>query len=228
MTGNGDLFKTTLMGGYDKEEVAEVITQMKDTAYAEKTRFLGIIKEKDDQIERLTDKLRQSEQNIEAIKRDIKEKYQPYIDNYDSIGRLVFDAQVRADGIVKDAEETSTRMLEKAQTAARECLESVQKEVDDRLSEGKKKYIAVQEELGATVELMNQVQRRFMEACKAVNNIVSSVPESMQELESEMEEDSYSEDQLFEETAFLSADEADDVHDEDMDSNKSDETENQE
>ncbi|WP_230397814.1 hypothetical protein [Novisyntrophococcus fermenticellae] len=208
--------------------MAEVITQMKDTAYAEKTRFLGIIKEKDDQIERLTDKLRQSEQNIESIKCDIKEKYQPYIDNYDSIGRLVFDAQVRADGIIKDAEETSTRMIAQAQTAARECLESVQKEVDDRLSEGKKKYIAVQEELGATVELMNQVQRRFMEACKAVNNIVSSVPESMQELESEMEEDSYSEDQLFEEAAFLTADEADGGHDEDIDSNKSDEAENQE
>lgn len=192
----GELFKTTLMGGYDKDDVAEGITRMKDAAYADKTRFLNTIKEKDKKIQQLNEKLNQSEQNIASLERDIKEKYQSYIDNYESIGRLVFDAQLRADNILKDANEKSARMLEQAQAAAQKCVESVQNEVDERLAEGKKKYIAVQEELNVTVELMNQVQRRFMEACKAVHNIVSTVPDSMQDLESEIEDDGF-DDELF-------------------------------
>ena len=36
---NGDLFRTTLMGGYDKDDVSEGITRMKDENYAEKTRL---------------------------------------------------------------------------------------------------------------------------------------------------------------------------------------------
>lgn len=188
----GDLFKTTLMGGYDKDDVSEGITRMKDAAYAEKTRFLNTIKEKDNKILELIEKVSQYEQHIASLERDIKGKYQSYIDNYESIGRLVFDAQIRADNIVKDANEKSSHMLEQAQAAAQKCVESVQKEVDDRLAEGKKQYIAVQEELNVTVELMNQVQRRFMEACKAVNNIVSTVPESMEELDYEIEDDGFS------------------------------------
>ena len=33
---NGDLFRTTLMGGYDKDDVSEGITSMKDENYAER------------------------------------------------------------------------------------------------------------------------------------------------------------------------------------------------
>ena len=186
---NGDLFRTTLMGGYDKDDVSEGITRMKDENYAEKTRLLNTIKEKDKKIAELTEKLNQREQRIAVLEQDIRGKYQTYIDNYDSIARLVFEAQLRADTIIKDANERSEQILEQAQAAAQNCLESVQNEVDEKLSEGKKKYLAVQEELNSTVELINQVQRRIMESCREVHSIASTIPVFMQDLEDDMEEE---------------------------------------
>lgn len=196
MSANGgDLFKTTLMGGYDKEDVAEGIKKLKDEAYAEKTKLLGTIKERDKKISELMEKVSHKEMRIEELERDIREKYQSYIDNYDSIGRLVYDAQVRANTIIKDADEQGARIIEQAQEAAQKCLESVQSEVDERLSEGKKKYIAVQEELNETVELINQVQRRFMESCKVVHRIVSTMPVSIQDMEEDMDDEEGYDDQ---------------------------------
>lgn len=188
-TNGGDLFRKTLMGGYDKEDVAEGITKMKDEAYAEKTRLMNTIKEKDKQIEELTKKLEQREEKINALEQDIEEKYQTYVENYESIGRLVFEAQLRADRIIEEANEQKEQILEQAQEAAQKCIESVQKEVDEKLLEGRKKYAAVQEELNGTVDLMNQVQRRFMESCKSIHNLVSTMPESLQDLEDDMDEE---------------------------------------
>ena len=35
------------------------------------------------------------------MEEDIKEKYQKYIDNYESIGKLVFEAQLKSDSMQK-------------------------------------------------------------------------------------------------------------------------------
>ena len=151
MDTNGDLFKTTLMGGYDKEDVAEGITKIKDEAYTEKTRLMATIKEKEKTIKELTSKLNESKQENEVLQRDIKEKYQSYIDNYDTIGKLVYDAQIRAQDIIKDAEEKSSQMLEQSHEKANQYLEGFQKEVDEKVAEGEKRYQAEQEELGEMV-----------------------------------------------------------------------------
>ena len=129
------------------------------------------------------------EAEIERLERDIREKYQSYIDNYEMISQLVFDAKVRSDRMISEAKAESERILGEAQATAQKCLDSVQHEVDDKLSEGKKKYVAVQEELNDIVELINQVQRRFMQSYKSVHAIVSTMPESLQDLEDEMEEE---------------------------------------
>ncbi|QOV20164.1 hypothetical protein INP51_04230 [Blautia liquoris] len=201
MDTNGDLFKTTLMGGYDKEDVAEGITKIKDEAYTEKTRLMATIKEKEKTIKELTSKLNESKQENEVLQRDIKEKYQSYIDNYDTIGKLVYDAQIRAQDIIKDAEEKSSQMLEQSHEKANQYLEGFQKEVDEKVAEGEKRYQAVQEELGEMVGLVNQVQRRFMEACKAVNRIVSTQSEPAADLKSKAFE--------------LESDDIDDIFDDD-------------
>ena len=83
-------------------------------------------------------------------------------------------------------------ILDKAREAAHECLEAVQTRVDEKLAEGKKKYMAVQEELNDIVELLNQVQRRFMQSYKAVHTIINSTPESLQDLSEESEEENRS------------------------------------
>ena len=282
MSTAGELFKTTLMGGYDKDEVAEGLTKLKDEAYAEKTKLLGIIRERDRKLEELTNRLEQKETEIDELHREIREKYQPYIDNYESIARLVYDAQLRANAIEKETEERSGRMmqeaqeesgrmmqeareesshmmqeaqeesgrmmqeareesgrmtqeaqeesgrmmqeareesehmtqeareesermmqeareesermtqeareesertmqeaqekshllLEKARKMAEDCMDTVQSEVDAYVTEGRRKYLAIQEELNGMLELMNQVQHRFMESCRAVHSLV--------------------------------------------------------
>lgn len=220
--GNEELFKTTLMGGFDKDDVLRQVQQMKDDAFAEKSKLLLALKGKDKKITELAERLKQREAEVEKLKKDIREKYQSYIDNYDTIGQLIFDARIQADRmrseartekekligearaekekivseahaekekLISEARVQGEKILSEAQTAAQQCLDSVQHEVDERLLEGKKKYVAVQEELNDVVELINQVQRRFMQSYKSVHAIVSTMPESLQDLEDEMEEE---------------------------------------
>lgn len=224
-----EMFKTTLMGGFDKDDVLTQVQRMKEEAYAEKTKLIRAGKEKDKRIEELNRQLHlknvQREQEIEELKRgheqaieelkseheqemeemrqrleikaeqkeklerDISEKYQKYIDRYDLIGGLVLEAQEKAERIIADAEQKRDMLMEEAQVEAQKCLDAVQSEVDDKLAEGKRKYIAVQEEMNEIVELINQAQRRFMSSYREVHQIISTMPESMRELEDENEEE---------------------------------------
>lgn len=183
-----EMFKTTLMGGYDKDDVQMQVQALKEEAYAEKSRLLKEIKEKDNKINELLQRLDAKEQQIEKYKKDISEKYQQYIDNYESIGRLVYESQVRADNMIKEAEKKRDELLAEATVEAERRVLSVQTEIDEKLAEGKKKYIAVQDEMNDIVELINQAQQRFMSSYKEVHRIISSMPESIQELSDEQEE----------------------------------------
>ena len=183
-----EMFKTTLMGGYDKDDVEMQVQALKEEAYAVKSRLLKEIKEKDSKISELLQRLDAKEQQIEKYKKDISEKYQQYIDNYESIGRLVYESQVRADNMIKEAEKKRDELLAEATVEAERRVLSVQTEIDEKLAEGKKKYIAVQDEMNDIVELINQAQQRFMSSYKEVHRIISSMPESMQELGDEQDE----------------------------------------
>lgn len=213
-----EMFKTTLMGGFDKDDVLTQVQKLKDEAYAEKTKLIKAGKEKDKRIEELNRQLnlkdiqrekmlaeqqREHEQEMEELRqriqlkdaqkekleREITEKYQKYIDRYDLIGSLILDAQEKAEKIVADAVEKRDMLMEEARLEAQKCLDAVQSEVDDKLAEGKRKYIAVQEEMNEIVELINQAQRRFMSSYREVHKIISTMPESMRELEDEVDED---------------------------------------
>lgn len=183
-----EMFKTTLMGGYDKDDVQMQVQALKEEAYAEKSRLLKEIKEKDNKINELLQRLDAKEQQIEQYKKDISEKYQQYIDNYESIGRLVYESQVRADNMIKEAEKKRDELLSEATVEAELRVLSAQTEIDEKLAEGKKKYIAVQDEMNDIVELINQAQQRFMSSYKEVHRIISSMPESIQELSDEQDE----------------------------------------
>ena len=49
-------------------------------------------------------------------------------------------------------------------------------------ADGKKKYVAVQDEMNEIVELINQAQKRFMSSYKEVHRIVTAMPESLYDL----------------------------------------------
>lgn len=183
-----EVFKTTLMGGYDKEDVLEQVGKIKSDAWEEQIRLKQEIAALQEKIAQLTKRLELKDEQYARLETDVKEKYQKYVDNYDSIGRLLFNAQVQADGIIEKAKEEAQQILKEAHAEARKCVEQMQTEVDERLAEGKKRYIAVQEEMNEVVELMNQAQNRFMASYKEVHKIISSMPESLQEIEDEPEE----------------------------------------
>ena len=182
-----ETFKTALMGGYDKEEVHELIQKLKDEMAEQQVMFKRQLSDKDAKIAELQKRIELKDNYQARMEEDIKEKYQKYIDNYESIGKLVFESQLRAESMEKEAEEKCTRMIEEAEAEARRRVEAVQSEIDDKLREGKKKYVAVQEEMNGIVELINQAQRRFMSSYKEVHQIISSMPTSLNDIEDEME-----------------------------------------
>ena len=81
-----------------------------------------------------------------------------------------------------EAREKCEKMIAEAEEEAKRRVEAVQSEIDDKLLEGKKKYVAVQEEMNGIVELINQAQRRFMSSYKEVHQIISSMPTSLSDI----------------------------------------------
>lgn len=181
--GEHEMFKTTLMGGYDKEEVQELIQKMKDEMAEVQVNYRKQLADRDAKIAELQKRIELKEAYQARMEEDIKEKYQKYIDNYESIGKLVFEAQLKSDSMQKEAEEKCSKMIEEAEAEAKRRVESVQSEIDDKLLEGKKKYLAVQEEMNGIVELINQAQKRFMSSYKEVHQIINSMPTSLNDIE---------------------------------------------
>ena len=181
--GEHEMFKTTLMGGYDKEEVQELIQKMKDEMAEVQVNYRKQLAERDERIAELQKRIELKDAYQARMEEDIKEKYQKYIDNYESIGKLVFEAQLKSDSLQREAEEKCSKMIEEAEAEAKRRVESVQSEIDDKLLEGKKKYLAVQEEMNGIVELINQAQKRFMSSYKEVHQIINSMPTSLNDIE---------------------------------------------
>lgn len=140
-----EMFKTTLMGGYDKEEVQELIQKLKDEMAEIQVNYKKQIADRDTKIAELQKRIELKEAYQARMEEDIKEKYQKYIDNYESIGKLVFEAQIKAEGMENEAREKCEKMIAEAEEEAKRRVEAVQSEIDDKLLEGKKKYVAVQE-----------------------------------------------------------------------------------
>lgn len=191
--GDYEMFKTTLMGGFDKDDVMQKVEELKDSAFREKKRLEKEVKERDEKIAELTRRLELKEAQKEKLEQDVTEKYQKYVDNYDKIGSLIFNAQIQADAMLKEAETRRDEIIKKAQEEAdarraeaeREATERiarVQDEINEKLADGKKKYIAVQDEMNDIVELINQAQKRFMSSYKEVHRIITTMPDSLCDL----------------------------------------------
>ncbi len=199
MAENEELFKTTAFGGYDKEEVQIEIRKMKENARAERSQMMLDLEEtkhsleavrnelsgKDQQIAELKEALAAKDRELAEMERTIREKYQSYVDNYDTIGSLVYEAKIRAKQITRESEEEKERILEEAKTEAgrirteaegviRQQLQAAQEEIDQRNMTGKVQYEAVQEELNSVLEIFRQVQKQVMNSYRSIQTIASS------------------------------------------------------
>lgn len=180
-----EVFRTTLMGGYDKDDVMERLRNIKEASMQEKNRLLKEITAKDKKIADLTQRLDDKDAQMTKLEKDINEKYKKYVDHYESITRLLVESQIKADTMISDAKKKSDQIIRVTDEEVKRKIDSVQGEIDARLAEGKRKYMAVQDELNEIVELINDAQKRFMTSYKEVHQIVSTIPDSLKGFEDE-------------------------------------------
>lgn len=153
-----EMFKTAVMGGFDKDDVMEQFQILQDKAADEKVKLEQQIQEKEEKIKELEKRLQLKELHQTELENGLKEKYQKYVDEYDSIASLVFDAKVRARRMLDDAKEQCEHMkretqaecnamIKKAESDSVKAARQKQFEVEEKVREGKKNYQAVQKEL---------------------------------------------------------------------------------
>ncbi|MDY6285727.1 MAG: hypothetical protein SPL65_00110 [Lachnospiraceae bacterium] len=200
MATGEEIFRTAKFGGYDKEDVEQGIQRIQDAATVEKNDLRNKldqankqISDKDAEISSLNAKIRElqdsliaKDKELQDMEKNVREKYQSYVDNYDTIGSLIYEAKLRAKQVDRDTEAQKQKILAEAQTEAQQIrdnaaaegekmIEDVEKQIEEKNRNGKMQYEAVQEELAHVIEIFNQVQKQFMNSYREIQNIVSDV-----------------------------------------------------
>lgn len=200
-----EMFKTTLMGGFDKEDVLTKFQEAKDEAYKEQKKLEAQVEERDKLISELRQSLKNKETENEQLQKDIKEKYQSYIDNYDSIGKLVYDAKVRSDNMMaetkqqcdqmlQETKEECARMVEEARRKEEEVVavyeakieqqaQEAQQFMEKQMTQGRDSYRIIRNEMAQMVQAMNELQKGFLESYKKVRTVKDAMDRSAQKLE---------------------------------------------
>ncbi len=200
-----EMFKTTLMGGFDKEDVLTKFQEARDEAYKEQKKLEAQVEERDKLISELRQSLKNKETENEQLQKDIKEKYQSYIDNYDSIGKLVYDAKVRSDNMMaetkqqcdqmlRETKEECARMVEEARRKEEEVVavyeakieqqaQEAQQFMERQMTQGRDSYRIIRNEMAQMVQAMNELQKGFLESYKKVRTVKDAMDRSAQKLE---------------------------------------------
>lgn len=200
MATGDEIFRTAKFGGYDKDDVEQGIQRIQDAAAMEKNDLKGKLEQASRQLEdkdaeisslnakihELQDSLIAKDKELQDVEKNVREKYQSYVDNYDTIGSLIYEAKLRAKQVDRDTEAQKQKILAEAQTEAQQIrdnaaaegekmIEDVEKQIEEKNRNGKMQYEAVQEELAHVIEIFNQVQKQFMNSYREIQNIVSDV-----------------------------------------------------
>jgi cell division septum initiation protein DivIVA len=189
----------TVMRGFDKEEVFAYIKQIEADANQKVAQARADVTEKEKQIAELKQRIQSKDAKYERLENEVEVKYRTYIDNYEKIGSLVYESQVKGDKIIADAQKEAARLtaesrsqydrtMAEADLAAKTRLDAVQGEIDARLTEGKKQYAKVQEDMNEIVDLINEVQKRFMRAYKEIHEVMQRMPASFDDIDSDIAE----------------------------------------
>ena len=190
---SAELFKTVKRGGYDRDDVEKRFREVKDAAAEEKNKLLLVLRSKEKKIAELNEEIeekdreiRRLDEEIKQLRKDIDEKYKSYIENYDTIGQLVYDAKLRANEmisaaetesarLIRNAEEESERIRSSAKESADRQLGLAQDEMDEKIKDGRRSYASIQDEISELVSYVNQIQREFMRSVKTIHELSDSV-----------------------------------------------------
>lgn len=108
------MFKSAFRG-FNKDEVIAYMQKKDDENEKALSDLKAEIRQRDKVIAELNNRLVQKDEKYEALEKDVRDKYQPYIDNYSLIGSLVYDAQVRARAIEEQAKAEADSRQEASQ-----------------------------------------------------------------------------------------------------------------
>lgn len=190
------MFKRTL-NGFDKDEVLQYIQKEEEEHGKQVAALEKEVRRREKVINELKNRIVIKDEQVDRLQSDIQNKYQKYIDNYQQIGELLYESKIKGDQIVTDAQTRADRLLADADEEAKRRVSSVQGEIDAKLTDGKKKYLAVQDEMNDIVDMFNQMQKKFMQSYKEVHEIIQSMPASLDDINIDPEdEDDFSEDDL--------------------------------
>ena len=93
------------------------------------------------------------------------------------------EAQLRADKMIEETQEKCDKMVADAEAEAKQKIADAELEIDGKLLDGKKKYLALQEEMSQIVELINSAQKHFVDSYNEVHKIIDAMPTSFAEME---------------------------------------------
>ena len=174
-------FKQALRG-FDRDEVLEYIRKQEEDFNARTIAMEREIRKRDKIISELKNRIVVKDEQVNRLEREIRGKYQKYIDNYRQIGDLVYESKLKGQRILDEAHAEASRIIAGADAEAKKRVLSVQGQIDQKLTEGKHKYLAVQDEMNEIVEMFNQMQRKFMQSYKEVHEIIQSMPASLSDI----------------------------------------------
>ncbi len=103
--------------------------------------------------------------------------------------QTVEEADSRAKLTLDDANRRAKKKLDDADAEAKRRVESVESVIDAKLTDGRKRYSAVHDEMNDIVRMFNQIQKKFMQSYKEVHEIINSMPEAFDDANLDDEED---------------------------------------
>ncbi len=182
---NEDQFKSARKGGYDKEDVDQQFFEIKEAAAEEKSRLNEQLELKDSQLEELRKVVKKQQAEIDTMKQDIAEKYQSYIDNYDTIGRIIYDSNVQAKKVVDEANQEHDQIIAQAEEKAGQIIEEARlnatadalrekQSLEAQIERCKKDYAIISDKISQLLRKVDGMQQEFNATVRSINDIADS------------------------------------------------------
>ena len=162
--------------GYSKEEVDAYIDGMEEDQKKKIARIEEASREKDRVIAELRRRVALKEQQRETLEYQIETKYKKYIENYDKIASLVYDAEVRADETMKAAHEKEQKILAEADAEAKRRVDAVEEQVRAAMEDGQTQYRKIWSEIRALADILDRAEGKFTGSKVEVSEILRELP----------------------------------------------------
>lgn len=210
---NDEMFRPAKKNGFDREDVLNKVQAIKEAAVIEKNALQEKLDAALKENEELKTKAADLQSEVDKLRKDISEKYQSYIDNYEMIGSLIYDAKVQSKSILTNAETEKETILDKAKTESEALLKDAEAqsliivagakktaedetakakaEMEAQIEEAQLRYSIIKDKTGRLMDNLNDIQKELTAAFGGIQNIAESdgaLKEALEEARAEAAE----------------------------------------